>query len=361
MILVAASLMLVEPEHFVVGDLRTSGDWTVGCDNSHACHATSMPEERHDEGGEGPLGDGSLSISIRSVAVPGTGPVVEFALLDPGEPVPGDPGPGLAIDNALLDIRPSGRDGLFRIEGADANIFVAAARTGRKVGLLDRNGAEIAAASLRGFSEALAFIDRQQYRTGTTGSLARPGPIAWDYRVVPASAPRAAIRVAARSFKPAVTPGADTLARLEALDPCGRSASDAEPAPPESYRLDADHSLLILPTRCGGYNPYRMLFVVDEAGTAEPARFWPYPGSPMTGDHELPDPVWDEDARRLRTFGRGRVLADCGEAAEYVWDRKAFRLVHFRSIYPCRGSHDYIITYDWPVVLTTEPGQTDRP
>lgn len=361
MMFVAASLMLVDPEPFAVGDLRTSGDWTVGCDSSHACHATSLPEEGQVEGEDGPLGDGSLSVSIRSVAVPGTSPVVEFALLDPDQPALGDPGPGLAIDDALLDIRPSGRDGRFRIEGAAANIFIAAARTGRKVGLIDRNGAEIAAASLRDISAALTFIDRQQYRTGTTGSLARPGPIAWDDRVVPASAPRAAIRVAARSLQPPVTPGGETLARLEALDPCSRSASEADPAPPESYRLDADHSLLILPTSCGGYNPYRMLFVVDETGTPEPARFWPYPGNPMTGNPELPDPAWDEDARRLRTFGRGRVLADCGEAAEYVWDRMAFRLVHFRSIYPCRGSHDYITTYDWPVVLTTEPGKPDRP
>jgi len=360
MILLAASLMSAAPEPFAVGDLRTSGDWTVGCDNDLVCHATSMPEEQVAAGEDGPIGDGTLSIAVRSHPVPGTDPVIEFALLAEGQRVPGDTVYDVAIDSAPLRIRLTGEDALFRTEGVYARAFIAAAREGRKAGLVGRDGAEIASASLRGLSTALAFMDRQQYRTGTTGSLARPGHVQWDYRVVPVFAPRAPVKVAAKSARPPVMPGPETMARLKALDPCSRAASDAERALPVNYRLDARHSLLILGTGCGGYNPYRMLFVVDEAGVAEPARFWPYPGNPMTEGPDLPDLVWDEDARRLRTFGRGRVLGDCGEVAHYVWDRGKFRLVHFSSIYPCRGSYDYITTYDWPVRIVEEPVSPGR-
>lgn len=349
MILAAALLSLTGPDPFAVGDLRSSGDWTAGCSNLLACHATSMPDEKYVEGEDEPAGDGRLSVSIRSMPVVGTFPVVEFALLEGSGLTAQAAELTVAVDGLVLGFPLEGGQGLFRLEGPDALAFVFAARSGRTASLIDTGGAEIAAASLRGLREALTFIDRQQYRTGTTASYVRPGPVPWDYQIVPVLAPQGEINVAGKSGRPPVTASPETLARLATLDPCGNTPVQEEPEPPHYYRLDAGHTLLILPTRCGGYNPYRLLFILDETGQAFPAQFRPWPGRPDNEEPDLPDPYWNAETRRLHTFGRGRVLADCGEAAEYVWDRGAFSLVLFRSLYPCRGSHDYITTWEWPV------------
>jgi hypothetical protein len=358
MILAAVTVSLLQPEPFVVGDLRTSGDWTVGCAFLLACHATSMPEEEYCEGADCPAGDGRLSVSIKSKPIVGTFPVVEFTLLEGSDLTVHAAAMKIAVDDRVLGLPIQGENGLFRLNGTDALAFVLAARNGRTVSLIDANGAEIAAASLRGLRQALAFIDRQQYRTGTTASYAEPGPVAWDYSVAPVFAPRQPIRVAGQSARPPVTASAEILARLEELDPCKGSSPPPEREKPRSFRLDEAHSLLIFPTRCGGYNPYRLLFVLDETGAASQARFRPWPGHPKDTEPDLPDPYWDEATRRLHTFGRGRVLGDCGAAAEYVWDRGAFSLVQFRSLYPCRGSYDYITTWEWPVRIEAAEDET---
>lgn len=362
----AAMMAMAAPE-FAVGDLQEYRDWVVGCDNLTACHATSMPEERYEGGDEEPIGDGNLSVSLRTSAVPGEALRVDLAILAELDLRTRAAIEQIAIDGRPIDFVPLGYEvGHFALDAEKSARFIQESRTASRVALLHRDGREVAAASLRGWREALSYIDARQYRTGTRASLASPGPVAWDFGVIPIRTPQIPIVVAPKSDNPPVDPDANKLAELRALDPCLAYSKDATPDYPEYDRLDDTHSLLILPTTCGGYNPYRMAFIIDENREARKAEFWPYPGNDMKEEPDLPDLYWDRESRTLHTFGRGRGVSDCGEAAEYVWDKGKFRLVLFKSMYPCRGSFDYITTYRREVKIARpdtpkNQRQPDRP
>ncbi|WP_157696617.1 DUF1176 domain-containing protein [Porphyrobacter sp. CACIAM 03H1] len=328
-----------------MGDLKEFGDWVVGCDNHRACHATSLPEERPDGSLEGPIGDGTLSVSIKALPAPRSAPVVQMALVGEADRRAAARIAGIAIDGRNLGIPVSGSDGLVNLDAVASQKIVDAARIASRIALIDDKGQDIASASLRGWRAAASYIDAEQYRTGTVSSMAAPGDRRWDYSIAPPIPPRPTIVVQPPSPRPPVILSDDDLKALRALDPCQRYTQMSAQEPPRFFRLDADQTLLILPTSCGGYNPLRMPFVIDESGDAREAEFWPYPGNNMANRPELPDLDWSEEERRLVSFGRGRGLADCGEVSEFVWVDGKFRLVHFASMYPCRGSYDYITTY----------------
>lgn len=341
----AGLLSVLAHAPFVVGDLHEFTDWVAGCDNSRGCHATSFPEERYNEGEDQPVGDGNLSVSIKTSPAPGTTPEIRLAVVGEPDREAISRISGISIDGKILDLKVSGGDGLIILDAAGSELFVRHARKASNVALVDDAGQEIASASLRGWLAAAAYIDHKQYRTGTQASLAAPGEKAWDYRIAPPMPPRPIVFVDPPPQQAPVTLDDARLAPLRALDPCQPYAQEPPVDAPEYFRLDAAHTLLILPTTCGGYNPFRMPFVIDEGGNASAAEFWPYPGNRMENPPELPDLEWNQKEGRLLSFGRGRVLSDCGETSEFVWDAGKFRLVHFASIYPCRGSHDYITTY----------------
>lgn len=355
MLISAVSLALMG-QAFAVGDLREFTDWVVGCDNLGACHATSLAEEEYQEGDDEPIGDGTLSVSLKAGPAPGDGLVIQLAIMGwASEPKLGSV-QKLALDGRSIDVRLSSKDGLYSLDNRNSQRFIAASRSARKIALLDSRGQVVASASLRGWRDALTYIDTQQYRTGTTSALASTGGKPWNYSVIPPMVPQQPVYLPPRTDRPASEVDETQLTTLKALDPCIKYSEGATAEPPEYIRLDDRHSLMILPTTCGGYNPYRMLLIVDENGRSSNAEFWPYPGNAMLEDPELPDVRWDERARRLLSFGRGRSLADCGEASEYVWDQGKFRLVNFKSMYPCRsgGSYDYITTYRREVVDSSE-------
>ena len=271
--------------------------------------------------------------------------MVQLALVGEADPGAAARIAGIAIDGKSLSIPVSGTNGLVNLDAIASQMIVDAGRVALKIALIDNQGQDIASASLRGWRATASYIDTEQYRTGTDSSLAAPGSRRWDYSIVPPMPPRPIVVIEPASPRPPAILSDDDLRELRALDPCLEYAQGSVMEAPEFFRLDADHTLLILPTSCGGYNPLRMPFVIDEAGDARPAEFWPYPGNNMEDPPELPDLGWSERERRLVSFGRGRGLADCGEVSEFVWTDGKFRLVHFASIYPCRGSYDYITTY----------------
>ena len=330
---------------FAVGDLREFGDWVVGCDNNRACHATSLPEERPDASSEGPIGDGNLSVSIKTKPEPGSAPVIQLALVGEADPRAAERIAGIAIDDTSLDIPISGSNGQVLLDAMASQLIVDAARTASKIALVDDQGQDIAAASLRGWRAAASYIDAEQYRTDTRDALAAPGTRQWDYSIVPPMPPRPVIVVDPSPPQSPFTLPDDDLGALHAMDPCQEYTQGSSKEKPQFFRLDATHTLLILPTSCGGYNPLRMPFIIDASGHARAAEFWPYPGNKMESPPDLADLGWNENERRLVSFARGRGLADCGETSEYVWVGGKFKLVHFASIYPCRGSYDYITTY----------------
>jgi len=344
---------------FIVGNLQEFGDWVVGCDNNRVCHATSLPEEHPDENNQEPIGDGTLSVSIKTMPAPGSAPVVQMALVGAVDPGAAVRIAGVAIDDRDLGIPVSGSNGSVNFDAIASQLILDAARVAVKIALIDEQGQDIGSASLRGWSAAASYIDATQYRTGTDSSLVAPGGRRWDYSIVPPMPPRPIIVMEPASQRPPVILPDDDLEALRATDPCLESAHGSAMDAPEFYRLDGDHTLLILPTSCGGYNPLRMPFVIDEDGDARPAEFWPYPGNNMEDPPDLPDLGWSERERRLFSFGRGRGLADCGEVSEFVWIGGKFRLIHFASIYPCRGSFDYITTYRLEVRQSGDAKKSD--
>jgi|GEM_PF-5044893 len=347
--MIAALILATTAPQFFVGDLKVYGDWVVACDNGRDCHATSLPIE---EGPEEPLGDGNITIAIKrsgnpyepvsvSFAAAGAGPVEEMQFLDNQMRTTR----WIAVDRRKLDIRLKTGTIVYDLDAKASAKLIAAMRGKSTVSLLDQRGQPFATVSLRGLAQVFEHIDQQQYLSGTISALAGRGKKPVNSFTVPLMVPRLRIRVAPKPDLPSVTLADERLAQLRTLDPCLNSSGDVTPDAPTYHRLDALNTLMILPTRCGGYNPYRMLYIVDNKGRAQTAQFWPYPGNEMKEYPDLPDVGWDEKARLLNSFGRGRVIADCGESQDYAWYEGRFKLVSDKRMYPCRGSTDYVTTY----------------
>lgn len=351
---------------FVVGDLKEYGDWVVGCDNGRNCHAASLPIE---EGPEEPFGDGKLTIAIQRSGNPngtvsvrfaaaGAGPFDEMQAID----VQMRGTRWIAVEERKLDIRLEADTSIYDLDTEVSAKLINAMRGKNTLSLLDQREEPIATVSLRGLDEVLDYMDDRQYLTGTTAALARPGKKEVDVFTVPPMVPYRRISVSPKPDLPPVKLGDAQLAKLRADDPCLAYGPGGTPDAPSYHRLDRLNTLMILPTSCGGYNPYRMLYILDDQGTARPASFWPYPGNAMKEEPDLPDVGWDEKTRLLSSFGRGRVLADCGESKKYAWHEGRFRLVHDERMYPCRGSTDYITTYHLKVFIndSVKPVRADR-
>jgi Protein of unknown function (DUF1176) len=364
--LIFALIFAVSAPSFVVGDLKEYGDWVVGCDNNRNCHAASLPVET---GPHEPVGDGKLTIAVKrsgnphgpvsvSFAAAGAGPVDEMQAVD----VQMRATRWIAVDGSKLDIRLKSDTSIYKLDAEASTKLIALIRGKSTLSLLDQRGKPIATVSLGGLAKVLEYMDERQYLTGTTAALGRPGKKKVDIFTVPPMVPYRRINVSPKPDLPPVTLGDAQLAKLRLLDPCLPYGSGEAKEAPSYHRLDRLNTLMILTTSCGGYNPYRLLYILEDEGTAQPALFWPYPGNAMNEEPDLPDASWDDTTRVLTTFGRGRVLADCGESKKYAWHEGRFRLVHDERMYPCRGSTDYITTYNLKVFIdeSVKPVRADR-
>jgi hypothetical protein len=115
---------------------------------------------------------------------------------------------------------------------------------------------------------------------------------------------------------------------------------------PEAYRLDATHSLVLVPHPCGNgaYNYFTSVYIIDEAGKVRPAQFDLSPGMGEANDPapDLTNGDWDPKTRTLDSYEKGRGLGDCGGTEKYVWDGSRFRLIEATMMGECRGSTDFI-------------------
>jgi Protein of unknown function (DUF1176) len=329
--------------------LQLYKDWVVGCDNMRSCHAVSLVAE---DIGERPVGDDGLEISFKRDGSPKSsfriGLSTRYDEIKPLE----NSSIGVLIDGGRPIMRLRARNGLLEVPPERAVKLLTAMRRGHVLSLVDDEGNYIAGASLRGFVAALSYVDTKQYRVGTTSALARPGSKPADAFSIPPMPPPAVIRVAGKPNAPPNILTEKALQPLRAQDTCLKYSEDALPGKPEYHRLDANHTLLILPTVCGGYNPASMIFVVDNQGDVKRAQVLLDHGEKDIGDDGmLTDVTWDEKARLLSSFGRGRGLADCGLIERFAWSEGRFRLTHSSSMSPCRGSYDYITTYRLDVVI----------
>ena len=80
---------------------------------------------------------------------------------------------------------------------------------------------------------------------------------------------------------------------------------------------------------------------------------WTAPGfdsPPSDGDEGAPAGVfynisWETGAGELQAMMKGRGVGDCGDRQIYVWDGSRFRLAQRWDMTECRGSREWILTW----------------
>lgn len=330
MLAIALAAAAAQPQP---GELRTFGDWTVGCDNGRACRAVALVPEAEDR-------DRYLLVVMDRAAAPDAAP---FLRISSGRELP-------ATSLTLrVDGKPVGQmtpDAALPFNRA----LASALATGRRVSVTVGSGAPLASASLAGVAAAFLYMDEQQRRLGTVGALRRAGARA--DASVPAPPPLPRIAQPATSGRQPRLLAPALAAKLIGPDnaTCEYAQGKVEP---RGFRLDARHSLALVEHPCGNgaYNMFSSVFVVDEDGRATPARFDAPPGMREENGHVLVNADWEPGTRRLSEFAKARGLGDCGAHSDYAWDGARFRLVRQEVMGECRGSTDYITT--WRAQVTT--------
>jgi len=297
-------------------DLKTFRDWVVGCDNGRACAAAGlMPEDDYEAATAG-VARGAEANAPADVWIN----VVE------GIPA------AILVDGRRFSLRPGPDAGL---RASDPAGFLAALTAGKKAVVMDRAGKPLGTLSTAGVAAALLYMDEKQGRLGTVTALVRKGPA--PASAVPPVPALPVIASAPPSSKPPRRPTAAQIKTARGENACEK-ASDEQPA--ESWRLDARHSLALVPAHCGSgaYNMLSVPLLLDEAGKAVKLDL----DKDIDG---LWNADWDPKARRLGTYSKGRGIGDCGVTQVYAWDGAAFRLVEQTEMSECRGSMDYITTW----------------
>ena len=308
------------------GELKTFGDWTIGCDNARACQANALVPESGDR-------DDYLMMLVTRAGAPDAPPrlIVPFGT----SPIAGAK---LTVDGKPFAPLSPDADG----EAATVTLDRTQAATladGKTVALVAGSGKPVASASLAGLAATLLYMDAQQRRVGTRSALRKPGP-----GTTPAPPPLPVVTVPPRSGAKPVTL---TVAAATTLIGADNAACDYAigPVVPEAHRLDAAHSLVLVAHPCGNgaYNLFSSAFVVDNDGKPMPARFDAATGMGQDdGNQDLINADWDTAAQRLTTYAKARGIGDCGSTSAFAWDGTRFRLVSERAMGECRGSVDYI-------------------
>jgi len=317
------------------GPLKTFKDWTVGCDNVRNCQAVALlPSD----------GDGWLTMSLaRGAAANAPVRILIGPPLGASDEKTGVV--ALAVDGKRLPARLSEVEGGALVDAAGTAALLAALRTGTKLEALGADGKSLGTISLAGSSAALLYMDDRQQRVGTATALVRPGPK--PASAVPAPPAPPEILVAPAGSKP---PRRMPLATATAFrqEACGGSDSD-DKEPAETYRLDPAHTLALVSNHCnsGAYNAATLLYVGGETGAWIPPHY-------DTDKQNTDDPGggalaynvgWNPSTGQLETFMKGRGLGDCGTRQSFAWDGSRFRLVAQAEMGECRGSIDWIPTW----------------
>ena len=316
-------------------DLTTFADWTVGCDNGRACHATSLMPEKGDW-------DQSLALSIRREPEGNAAPVLTLIA---------DGGKAYRLRTvAGTPIRIAAGNDDYLIDRRDQAAALSALRSDSHLLVETAAGAKVGEISLAGVSAAMLYMDDRQTRIGRITALVRTGskPAA----AVSPPPPLPVIRAVVGDGPPPFRIPATQIAALRKRFHCQPYAPDAPGYDAEQATLAKGQVLLLLGCGAGAYNFSSIAFVASKSGpnvTVVPAV---YDHSPVWGEGQpmLVNAEWDPKAGLLGSFAKGRGLGDCGTMASYVWDGRRMRLAEQSEMKDCRGSMDYITTWRTRVI-----------
>lgn len=351
-----------------IGSLNTFRDWIVGCDNRHACHATTLDPEptlEEVEAGEESIADNAIGMAILRGAGANDAARVRFLACYQCGPKD-NPEPATVRRLTVLD-----RKGkiLFRLTltsqdasqanapgglpiPADSALFPALAE-GEVLNLDDGSDQPLASISPRGLHDALRYMDEDQHRVGNVTALVERGKAA--AYLVPPWIPEPPIIVPPASALPATELTQAGLRGLQEENRCNYSGAGL---PEATYqRLDERTTMLLLNAACSPYNGEGIVYVVDNHGEARLAAVRLTPANTPFEAPQVMSAYWDKNERRLRSFERGRAMADCGAEQAFAWDGAQFLLVEEADMGACRGSVDYITVYRRE---TSERGKLSR-
>lgn len=320
-------------------ETATYKNWVTGCDNIRNCNAVALAPA----GEIGLEGADHLQTTVVQSSAHHLDPVVTIRL-----PIDADKETtlSLSIDGTRVAMPPP-HDGKLKFTGAKGHVLLAQMRKGNRLILRGALGQILAQASLSGLTASLLRIDAQQGKDGTARALVRKGRRV-PYDDLPGY--HVSLRRPMTSLRPptAVIDGS----KLAVTDGC--DAEDVERTPAvQSFRLDSDTSMMIVPWRCGNgaYNLYSNIIIVDGFGQAGAASF-DYDNG-VTGDgpsNVLVNAIWDADQRVLESFIKHRGIGDCGRIDRYIWGGEKFMLSEQLAMPECRGSFDRIRTWKVDVV-----------
>lgn len=297
------------------------GNWVVGCDNGLSCRAVGFQVEGEEV---------FYSLSVFRSGQPDAAPKITLdvegvvAAVGDGKRVPLHFGAG------------------DEVAAADVPALLRLLLAARKLEFVNKAGRVVARISPAGSSAALRWMDEHQNRVGSVTALVATG--ARPASALPAPPRLSKVVTAAPSSKPAKTLGAAAIAEIQRKYDC----SPSESSEPEFRRLDAGHSLALVPCNMGAYQGSSIALLVDDDGKWSAPRFVgayrdPDDAPPdLFKAEELTEPEFDPKTLELWTAYKGRGLNDCGGMEGYAWDGQRFRLVYQNLMSSCSGSRERI-------------------
>lgn len=324
-LLAAATSVLPKP-----GELKSFGDWAVGCDNVRHCTAVSLMEMES--------GENQLTVAITRSG--GRNDVAKLSIANIENRKPGDL--SLVIDGTVTlgTAEIKGEDDPFSFDlTADG---IAKLKAGRAVELRDTAGASLGGASLKGVVAALLFMDDRQGRAKTDTALIATGPMSGSGLSAPPPAPVVTNRLWAKGGTFALS--SKDMTTLQQRTGC--DAEDPQINPREAYRLDSRTWLALVPCGSGAYNFTSVPVLVTRGSISRKMKIAEFDYSPgfteAGGPPVLVNADWDAATGQLSSFAKGRGLSDCGNAETYVWDGRRFRMISKIAMEECRGVIDWI-------------------
>lgn len=331
----AAAVALAEPA--AAQAVSHFKSWTAVCDNLKTCSAFGYTAEDADQ---------DAYIRLQRAAGPSAAPQITVVVEEVDDnktpatwaiSVDGTTPAGLSAVTTQYDADDSLRRAV--LSPAQSSALAAALRNGAAVSVVA--GKTVASISLSGSSAAMLWIDDRQGRVGTTSALAKAGDKAAS-GVPPAPSPplvRAAPAISQDGLPSALPAAIRTSPALKDCD------EDALKAPPTVARLGPGQVLWGPACSEGAYNELSVLFVADEEGRGAREIIPPDAQAPNPdADDELMNINYDPKTRTLSAFAKARGLGDCGQAASWVWDGKAFQLLDESVMPDCQG----VVSDDWP-------------
>ena len=190
--------------------------------------------------------------------------------------------------------------------------------------------------SLNGMSASLLFIDDKHNRVGSKHNAGDPP-----------------------SYKTLVTsrepdPFPDMLKREHekpTISGCEPMSELVHGGDLQSYRLDAENTLYLVPCTAGAYNFSYIAYTKDGYETRMQlfASFWE--GYGWSGTQYLVNPWFNEKQNILTDFTKGRGLGDCGATGVWQWGGYSFKLLQYTAKSSCDGSFEEMEEIgDFPVI-----------